>query len=330
MIARLSEPKVTVLLPVYNRERFVGEAIGSVLGQEFGDFELLLVDDGSTDRTPEILREYARRDARIRILTSEVNEGIPCALNKGLDDARGEYIARLDSDDLMMPGRLAAQVEVLDNDLGVVLVNTSYDIVDEHGAYLGTYLEPLPGEVIRYLLGFYNIIGGGGQVMFRNDGSRYSTEYPTSQDYELWVRLSQRGRIVALPLIGMTKRQHENDTIKQYGSKRANWPSIMRLALEPILERIAVDEEIEALITIWRHDGKRGAGPVADRVMREVFHHFRREHPRLAKTLRRRVAKQWFESARRARWRGDNMEAMRLLFRAALWFCVVPGPSPAR
>jgi len=315
--------KVTVLVPVYNRERFVGEAIESVLGQDFADFELLLVDDGSCDRTPEILREYEGRDARIRIVTSEVNEGIPRALNRGLEHARGEYIARLDSDDLMMPGRLAAQVDVLDAQRDVVLVSTAYDIIDEHGAHLGRFDETLPSEVIRYLLGFTNIIGGGGQVMFRNDGTRYSTEFPSSEDYELWVRLSQRGPIVAIPMIGMKKRQHENDSLKQYGrNKRANWTSIMRRALEPILKRVPLDEEIDALITIWRHDGRRGAGPVADRVMREAFLHFRREHPGLARTFRRRIARQWVESARRARWRGDNAEAVQFLLRAGRSFCV--------
>jgi glycosyltransferase involved in cell wall biosynthesis len=323
--------KVTVLMPVFNRERFVAEAIESVLGQDFDDFEFVIVDDGSSDRTPEILREYAGRDRRIRIVTGEANEGIPRALNKGLDHARGDYIARLDSDDLMMPGRLAPQAEVLDAQKDVVLVSTAYDIIDEHGAYLGTHDETLPGDVIRYLLGFSNIIGGHGQVMFRNDGTRYCTDFPSSEDYELWVRLSQRGRIVTFPMIGMKKRQHDNGSLKQYGSKKhTNWTLIMRRALEPILGRPATDPEIDALIAIWRHDGKRGAGAVADRVMREAFANFRREHPNLTKIFRKRIAKQWFEAARRARWAGDNLEALRLLARAARWFCVAPAPPPAR
>lgn len=315
-------PRVTILFPVYNRERFVGEAIESAVGQEFGDFELVIVDDGSTDRTPEILREWAAKDARIRIVTSESNEGIPRALNRGLEHARGEYIARLDSDDLMMPGRLAAQVAVLDSQPDVVLVTTAYEIIDEHGAHLGRFDETLPSEVIRYLLGFTNIIGGHAQVMYRNDGTRYATEFPSSEDYELWVRLSRRGRVVALPMIGMKKRQHENDSLKQYGrNKRPNWTSIMGRALPPLLGRTPSREEIDALITIWRHDGKRGAGPVADRVMREVYRNFRGEHPeaRLRRIFRKRIATQWIESARRARWSGDNVEACRSIIRAARW-----------
>ena len=316
----MPSPKVTILLPVYNRERFIAEAIESVLGQEFGDFELLLVDDGSTDGTPGVLRDFARRDARIRIVTSEINEGIPRALNRGLEHARGEYIARLDSDDLTMPGRLTAEVEVLDAQPDVVLVSTAYDIIDEHGAPLGRFDETFPSDVIHYLLGFVNIIGGHSQVMFRNDGTRYDPEFPSSEDYDFWVRLSQRGRIVVLPLTGMKKRQHENDSFKQYGTKkRANWTSIMRRALEPLLRRPPADAEIDALITIWRFEGTRGAGRNADRVMRDVFAHFRREHRDLAKVFRKRIAKQWFEAARRARWSGDNGEAVRLLTRWARW-----------
>jgi len=315
-----SSPKVTVLVPVYNRERFVTEAIESVLGQDFDDFELLLVDDGSTDGTAEILREYERRDGRIRIVTSERNEGISGALNRGLDHARGEYIARLDSDDVMMPGRITAQAEVLDWQPDVVLVSSAYDIIDEHGAHHGRFDETLPSEVIRYLLGFYNIVGGGGHVMFRNDGTRYWTDFPVSEDYDLCVRLSQCGRIVALPLIGIKRRQHENDSLKQFGrDKRQHWTSIMRRALEPILGRIATEDEIDALISLWRHDGQGGAAATADRVMRESFARFRREHPELAKTFRRRIAKQWIKAARRARWSVDNLGALRLLLRAVYW-----------
>jgi glycosyltransferase involved in cell wall biosynthesis len=303
-------------MPVYNRERFVGESIESVLGQDFRDFELLLVDDGSTDRTAEILREFAAKDARIRIVTSERNEGTPSALNRGLDHARGEYIARLDSDDLMMPGRLAAQIEVLDHERDVVLVSTAYEIIDEDGAYLGRFDETLPSEVLRYV----NIIGGHGQVMYRKDGTRYATEFPASEDYEMWVRLSQRGRIVTLPIIGMKKRQHENDSLKLFGrNKRANWTSIMRRALEPILRRVPADAEIDALIAVWRHDGVHD-DPLADAVMREAFRRFRSEHPHLARAFRRRIAKQWLESARRVRWSGEPIGALRLMLRAARWF----------
>jgi hypothetical protein len=216
-------------------------------------------------------------------------------------------------------------VEVLDKQKDVVLVSSAYEIIDENGQHLGMHRGGEPHEVVVYLLGFFNIVGGHGQLMYRRDdvlaAGGYSPEFPSSEDYDLWERLLRRGRIHTLPLLGMKKRQHENDSLKQYGrNKRANWTRVMRRALEPTLGRIPTDEEIDALITVWRFDGKRGASATADRVMREAFARFRREHPDLAKTFRRRVAKQWIKAARRARWSGDNLEALRLLIRAAGWF----------
>ncbi|HEX7420227.1 MAG TPA: glycosyltransferase family A protein, partial [Thermoanaerobaculia bacterium] len=159
-------PRVTVLMPVFNRERFVGEAIQSVIAQDFTDFELLIVDDGSTDRTPEILRSWAQRDPRIVVVTSPANQGIPAALNSGLRHARAPYVARFDSDDIMMPRRLAAQAAVLDCEPNVVLASCAYETMDSEGNYLGTWRGDEPHEVVTYLLNFYNIVGGGGQVMF--------------------------------------------------------------------------------------------------------------------------------------------------------------------
>jgi glycosyltransferase involved in cell wall biosynthesis len=320
-------PRVTVLIPVFNRERFVSEAIESVLGQDFADFELLIVDDGSTDRTPEVLREWAARDPRVVIVTSEGNEGIPGALNRGLANARGEYIARLDSDDLMMPHRLAEQVAVLDSRPDVVLVSSAYEIIDESGQHLGMHRGGEPHEVVVYLLGFHNIVGGHSQVMYRRDdvlaAGGYSRAFPASEDYDLWERLLRRGRIHTLPLVGMKKRQHENDSLKQWGSiKRTNWTQIMRRALERSLGRTATDDEIAALITIWRHDGTRGRGAIADRVMREAYARFRREHAdrQLRDAFRSRVARQWIDSARRLRWAGHNVEAASFVLRAARWW----------
>jgi glycosyltransferase involved in cell wall biosynthesis len=96
-------PKVTVLIPVYNREKYVAAAIDSILAQRFHDFELLLIDDGSTDGSVEIMRSYTR-DPRVRLVCNDGNWGIPKTRNKGTTLARGEYLAMLDSDDLACPG----------------------------------------------------------------------------------------------------------------------------------------------------------------------------------------------------------------------------------
>jgi glycosyltransferase involved in cell wall biosynthesis len=319
-------PRVTVLVPVYNQERFVGEAIESVLGQDFADFELLLVDDGSTDRTPEILREWAARDGRIRVVTLGGNRGIPGALNAGLQKARGELIARLDSDDLMTPGRLAAQLAVLESDPGVSLVSSAYELMSSDGRYLGTYREEHPHEMVVCLLNFFNIVGGGGHVMFRRADALaeggFAVAYPSSEDYDLWVRLGRRGRIVTLPLIGMRQRDHDNRSLVRYGGvKRANWKGIMGRSLTSYLGRPIGDDEIAALITVWRHDGAPGASRVADRVMREAYRRFcgRVGEKDVRKRLRERIARQWLAGARHFANAGRRGEAWRYRFRALRW-----------
>lgn len=319
-------PRVTVLMPVFNREEFVGEAIQSVLAQGFTGFELLIVDDGSTDRTPELLRAWAERDARVVVITAPRNLGIAEAPNLGLRHARTEYVARFDSDDIMMPGRLAAQAAVLDSRPDVVLVSSAYETMDRDGHYLGTWDVEEPHEVVTWLLHFYNIVGGGGHVMFRRSQvlalGGYDAAYPSSEDYDLWVRLLRTGRILTLPLIGMKQRHHKGRaTIEYAGIKRANWAAIMRKSLGPYLGRPLSDEEIAALITVWRFDGKSGMAPRADRTMREAFARFRRDHPNpeLRRRVRRRTARQWLEGARFFANAGSRAEAMRYALRASRW-----------
>jgi Glycosyl transferase family 2 len=319
-------PAVTVLIPVFNRERFVEDAIRSVLDQDFADVELLLVDDGSTDRTPAVIDAWKKRDSRVVVVTAAANQGIPAALNLGLAHARGRYVARLDSDDLMMRGRLAAQAALLDARPDVSLASSAYDIVDERGGRLGTWTGGDPPEVTAFLLNFFNAVGGGGQVMFRladvlAEGG-YSRRYPSSEDYDLWVRLRRRGRIETLPLVGMAKRTHPDQSLQRYAErKRANWSGIMRAALEPYLRRPVRDDELAALITVWRRDGRAGMASRADEVMRAAVARFQDEvdDPSLHACVRSRIARQWSLGARTFAARGQALEAMHYLARAARW-----------
>ena len=115
-------PLVSVVMPVYNTEKYVGEAIESILGQTFSDFEFIIVDDGSRDRSPAIIRDYERSDERIRCLRLERNAGTAAAKNHGIAAATGEFIAGMDSDDVSLPERLGKQLEFLraNPDIGAV------------------------------------------------------------------------------------------------------------------------------------------------------------------------------------------------------------------
>src|SRR6202008_257841 len=152
---------------VYNGARYLDEAIDSVLAEEFTDFEYVIVDDGSTDGTAEILTRAAARDARITVLRNEANRGIAESANRGLAVARGDYIARLDSDDISMPGRFARQVNLLDAHPEVALVSMNYESISADGVVLARSHRDHPSIVVEYLLNFSNALGGHSQVMFR-------------------------------------------------------------------------------------------------------------------------------------------------------------------
>jgi glycosyltransferase involved in cell wall biosynthesis len=137
----MSIPKITVLMPAYNTEKYIGEAITSVLDQSFADFELLIINDGSTDNTVRVINSFA--DTRIRLI-NQTNQGIAAALNIGLLNAKAELIARFDADDICMPDRLMVQYRFLCDHPGYIIVGSDADFIDMDGSFV--YSRSLPAH----------------------------------------------------------------------------------------------------------------------------------------------------------------------------------------
>src|SRR5262245_13126916 len=129
----MGEVKVTVLMPAFNAEKYIGEAIRSILGQTFADFELLIVNDGSSDSTSSIVQQF--NDQRVRLLECP-HRGISLTLNEGLTEAKGDYIARFDADDISLPERLEKQISFLDHQQDYVLVGCDAEYITENGEHL--------------------------------------------------------------------------------------------------------------------------------------------------------------------------------------------------
>lgn len=188
----MSAPSVSVVLPVYNDMDSVGDAIESVLAQTFDDYELVIVNDGSTDETAAVLDTY--RDRRlVSVVEHESNQGLPAALNTGIETAEGEIIARQDSDDKSLPGRLQRQYEFLDTERGVDLVATGAEVIDEHGAVINSFSPPKwPAKTFDTANSIVH-----GSVMFRCDAVEsiggYDEFFKYCQDYDLWVRMASAG-----------------------------------------------------------------------------------------------------------------------------------------
>ncbi|MCI0439959.1 MAG: glycosyltransferase [Chloroflexi bacterium] len=195
----MTNPLITVLMTTYNVEKYVAEAVDSVLSQTFPDFELLVVEDGSLDATPEILRRYS--DERIRIVRTE-NRGLTSALNTGLEAARSEFIARMDSDDACYPTRLEEELKAFQASEGTALVGSWYDIIDEDGTLLATKTMPSSDMELKAALPIQNPFCHG-SVMFRKAAVEavggYRPQFKASQDYDLWLRLSERYSMSVVP-----------------------------------------------------------------------------------------------------------------------------------
>lgn len=203
-------PIVSVLMPCYNSEQYIREAIDSILSQTFSDFEFIVINDGSTDNSAEIIGSY--KDKRIKYINNDVNLGLIKSLNKGISLAKGKYIARMDSDDISYPTRLKEQVIFLDNHPDVIMCGTWINFFnypprkdDGHHQTDITYLSLLKGWCINHPT-----------VMMRTDVIKknnlfYDENYPCAEDYELWSRLIRYGKIVNLQKVLLDYRWHENN-----------------------------------------------------------------------------------------------------------------------
>lgn len=204
-------PKLTVLMAVYNGERFLRDAVESILNQTFCDFEFLIINDGSTDGTRDILLSY--QDQRIRLVENECNIGLTKSLNIGLALARGEYIARQDADDISYPNRLQKQLEFLEAHTEVMLLGTQMRTIDKNNFPIGYVF---PKAVTDFGCCWQMTLDSAfihTSVMFKNSFilnkyGGYNDKFITGQDAELWLRISKEHKIANLPQVLVAHRSH--------------------------------------------------------------------------------------------------------------------------
>jgi glycosyltransferase involved in cell wall biosynthesis len=214
-------PKISIILPTFNGSKYIREAIDSVLTQTFQDWELIVLDDGSTDNTCKIVNHYLT-DKRMRFLKNERNLGQNKTLNLGLKLAKGEYIARIDDDDEWIDkDKLKQQVEFLDSHKDYMLVGTSYNVVLDSGITQSTTTLPTEDKLIRSNLLSQNLFGHS-TVMFRRDIALSLGGYDESKavkymdDWDLWLKLGTKGKLANLDMVST------NYLSKPNGEARAN------------------------------------------------------------------------------------------------------------
>jgi glycosyltransferase involved in cell wall biosynthesis len=258
----VTTPRVTVVIPVFNAERYLRDAMDSILAQTFTDFELLVIDDGSTDRSAEVARSY--EDGRVRVLASPVNAGLAAVRNRGIEEARGELLAWLDADDVSLPTRLAEQVRAMDDEPALALCGTWVRTLG--GAREDEWRYPTDPDFLRCRLLFDGPFATSSMMMRRSAlerlAVRFDAEFPPAEDYEVWERLSREYPLRNLPVVLTRYRVHANQTsmLKAAQHRAAIWRVQHRMlaglgiAADPREQQLHLDIGFG-----WRFEGSRAS-----------------------------------------------------------------------
>jgi len=221
----MTTPAVTVLLPVFNGGRHLRAAVESVLGQSFCDFELLAIDDGSTDESRRLLEGFS--DPRLRVLSNERNLGLVATLNRGLAEARGEWIARQDADDVSAPGRLAAQMSFARGNPSVPLLGADAWLIDDEGRARGRWRTGGHADLVSWDLCFRAPFAHGSALFRRRIVAERLGGYqplPACEDLDLWARVAAEFPVVTLRQPLMKYRLHRESIMasaENAGDRRA-------------------------------------------------------------------------------------------------------------
>ncbi len=298
-------PKVSVVMSVYNGEAYLTDAIQSVLDQTFTDFEFIIINDGSTDSSIGILEDFNRRDPRIRLIDQD-NTGLTAALRTGCGSALGQYIARMDADDLSTPLRFEKQVAVLDNDKGLVAVTGDIEHFTDDGAITNVSQLRVNPKLLRFYNCFCNYIGGHGQVMFRRDAYEkaggYDPAFRMAQDYDMWARLLAIGDFGNVPeVIYRYRTGHDNISKRSKDEQARHSLRTTRCEYERMTKHPQSEGTAMALLNFWWTRPPEGMANEdyegASRAMEKIAKLFFNQHPDLRSeqfAIYLDIAARWF------------------------------------
>jgi glycosyltransferase involved in cell wall biosynthesis len=216
MLNRLnSTPAISVVMPAFNSERYIAEAINSVIEQTESNFEFIIIDDGSTDRTSAIIKQFASNDSRIRPIFNRVNYGVATALNIGVENAKSEIIARMDADDICLPNRFSIQLSIMRRRPEIVLLGSMVTIIDPDGDELYEMVNLFShNDIDAQLMYSAEQLIYHPSVMLRRSAVQivggYDPDFQGTEDLDLFLKLSEIGRIENTKEILLKYREHFN------------------------------------------------------------------------------------------------------------------------
>lgn len=312
------DPAVTVLMPVYNCAEHIVEAMESILAQTFTDFELLIVNDGSTDDTRKIIA--SKKDRRIRLIDNESNRGLVPTLNKGLNRARGRFIARMDCDDVALPDRFLRQVKFLEDNPDVSVCGTWARVFGNPRE--ATMTPPVHPEEIRVELLFRSALVHSSVMVRRrvldNSPYRYDPAYRHAEDYDLWARLSRVTRLANIDEILMMYRVHEDQIgcLHQDEQQFVTNSVRERLLCELGISPTPAELQLHAVVADYRFPSKGVSLVDVERWLRRIVAANRASETYASLKLRKNIGGRWWRACRA--YSQDDKSAWIVCFRSPL------------
>ncbi len=206
------KPLISIVMPAHNAQKYIGKAIESILNQTFKKFELIIVNDASTDKTPSIIRPYARKDKRIVIVSNRQNLDIAGSLNKGIEIARSEIIARMDADDISLPNRLEVQYKAINKSKKIAIVGANIVVMDNKEKDISARNYPENSKDLKKCFFKYSPFAHP-VVMFRkkifDEVGGYDPVYSPTEDLDLWFRMGMRYQFKSVPQLLLRYRLSE-------------------------------------------------------------------------------------------------------------------------
>jgi glycosyltransferase involved in cell wall biosynthesis len=246
----MSIPIVSVVMSVLNGERFLREAVESILDQSFREFEFIVINDGSTDSSGSILDSYQRKDPRVRVIHQE-NKGMGESWNRGCGLARGKYLARIDPDDVAVQDRLMWQVDFMDTHPQVGVVGGAVEVIDTAGRSLRVSSNPIEDHNIRSALLQRNPFSHPTVLMRRDIFAAvggYRKAFGPSEDYDLWLRLAERCQLANLEAVLLKYRLHPSQiTVRNF---RQGALSVVAAQTAATLRRDGKPDPFDAVVEI--------------------------------------------------------------------------------
>lgn len=245
----MNAPRVTVLMPVYNGARYLREAIDSILSQTYGDFEFLIINDGSTDESAALVESYT--DHRIRLVHNDGNMGLIATLNRGIELSRGEYIARMDCDDISLPLRLAKQVEFMDQHQDVGVCGTWLTMIGRKE----DAKPPIGHDAIVCRLMFESALLHPTVMLrrgiFFDNSLYYDPGYPHAEDFELWVRCAKFCKLANIGEVLLYYRIHSDQVSEVHSQRQLASANLVRLSQVEGLGIVPTPEEKTLHYRVW-------------------------------------------------------------------------------